>query len=70
MANFTWNHRIVREADGETLVLVECSYDNKGRPDGYAQPCLMAESIEEFRTILGWMNEALDKPIIDITDFD
>lgn len=70
-----WNYRVVRKVyppgiDGErehVLGIHEVYYDDDGKPEMVTENRMDAhgETLDELRTDLRWMMEALDKPVLE-----
>jgi len=70
-----WNYRVVRKAyppgaDGtieHVLGIHEVYYDDDGKPEMVTENRMDAhgETLDELRTDLRWMMEALDKPVLE-----
>lgn len=69
----TWNHRILRHANGD-LEIVEVYYNDDGSLMGWADADVYAHADADggtaslARQVL-WYRQALDKPIVDVSDF-
>jgi hypothetical protein len=70
---FTWNHRIVNrksENGGEDwYCLQEVSYNKKGKPYGYCDPCTGSEDMKSLKALFKLMNQALKHPPLQEEDF-
>ncbi len=65
----TWNLRLVLIKDEECpeddfLEVREVFYDQMGKPMGHAKATLSGDTIEDLWLYLGWMEEALSKPVL------
>jgi hypothetical protein len=69
----TWNFRLLDltdENNGEPyLELVEVYYTDAGEPVGYCKPCTGSETIEGLKQLVAWFALALDKPVIQKSEF-
>ena len=69
---FTWNYRIVNtksENGGEDwYCLQEVTYRD-GKPEGYGNPCTGSEDMESLKDVWAMMNEAMELPPLQETDF-
>lgn len=67
-----WNYRIFVETDADGYKwysIHEVYYDELGQPDGWSEYVdVEGDSVEEVRRTLALMTEALDKPVLRITD--
>jgi hypothetical protein len=70
----SWNYRIMKSVVmGEELYGIhEVYYDEGGNPNGWTEEpiYLLESSIADLRNVLSRINEAFDKEIIDIGQFD
>ena len=73
-----WSYRVLKQQyegkEGESWVeveygIVEAYFDEDGKPVGYCDPHVLGDSVEELRSVLGMMHDALDKPIMETGDF-
>lgn len=73
-----WSYRVLKqqyEDKGEEpwveieYGIVEAYFDDDGEPVGYCDPHVFGNSVEELRSVLGMMHDALDKPIMETGDF-
>lgn len=62
----TWNHRVMRYADG-SLGIHEVFYNDDGNPVSWTEEAIgvAGDNLEELREELTHMLRALDKPILD-----
>jgi hypothetical protein len=69
----TWTYRLIDisdENDGEYLLgLYEVFFDKKGVPMAYTEMNMVGESVHELRQVIEWCALALDKPVVQKTDF-
>ena len=74
-----WSYRVLKqqhEGTGEEswieveYEIVEAYFDEDGKPVGYCDPRVLGNSVEELRSVLGMMHDALDKPILETGDFE
>jgi len=70
----TWNYRVMdltdHSPDGELLYgIVEAYYDKQGNPEGYTDPLVLGDSLQELVETLELMHKAVDKPILNPKDF-
>jgi hypothetical protein len=68
----TWNYRVVRrgkEDTGHYHSIAECYYpEGSEEVDGYAYVEPGGDTVEDLRADLGYMLEALDRPVIEEAD--
>jgi hypothetical protein len=68
-----WNFRLIDlsdENEGEPYVaLYEVHYTDESVPVGYSDPCTGSESVESLREVLRWQALALDKPVMQKSEF-
>jgi hypothetical protein len=68
-----WNFRLIDLSDengGEPYIaLYEVHYTDEGVPVGYTDPCTGSESVESLREVLRWQALALDKPVMQKSEF-
>jgi hypothetical protein len=56
--------------DTQLIYLAEVSFDEQGRPYGYNEPFMCSETEEGLLELVGRLDKALAKPILDYdTDF-
>ena len=71
--NDMWNFRLIDVSDtngGEPYVqLFEVYYNDKDEPVGYSNPCTGSETVEGMKTLIKWYALALDKPVLQKSDF-
>ena len=65
----TWNLRLVEMSheeliDDSYIEIREVFYDYLGKPLGHCTATVGGENIEEIKQYVGWMKEALKKPIL------
>lgn len=70
----TWNYRVFKFTDrSETssFEIREVYYDEEGKPTGYTdgESAPLGMTLDELRSDLGWMLQALDKPVLEESDF-
>jgi hypothetical protein len=69
----TWTYRLIDisdENDGEYLLgLYEVFFDKKGVPMAYTEVSTVGESVHELRQVIERYALALDKPVLQKTDF-
>jgi hypothetical protein len=67
----TWNHRIVKITeivDGTqeyVFSLQEVYYNDEKKPEGYCEPSIVGDSVEEVKAVIEDMLEAFNRPILD-----
>ena len=69
----TWNHRVLRtdNTDGSDFFsVVEVFYNEDGSLIGYSNASANGETLDDVRQDLAWMLAALDKPVINRSEFD
>ena len=70
---FTWNYRIVNtksQNGGEDwYCLQEVCYGKGNKPTGYGSPCTGSEDMESLKDVWAMMNEAMELPPLQETDF-
>jgi hypothetical protein len=70
---FTWNHRVLFEAnddpDFSTYRFVEVNYDKKKRPTSYGEPFMVGNTPDEMQELLDRLQVALAQPVLTIADF-
>jgi hypothetical protein len=65
-----WNHRILKEKDGEEdLYRVVEVYYKRNKPYAYSKPFVCGNSLEELKQVLKWMKEAIKEPVLTENDF-
>ncbi len=74
-----WSYRVLKQqhegGKGEEAWvemeygIVEAYFDEDGKPVGYCDPQVVGNSVEELRSVLGMMHDALDKPVMGTGDF-
>lgn len=70
-----WNHRVLKETEGEgdtaeTLYrIIECYYNDKGKPRGYCDPFTGSESKKGLRLTMKRMLKATKQPVLTPKDF-
>jgi len=68
-----WNFRLIDLSDengGEPYIeLREVFYDDEGVPIGHGSPAIGAESVESMREVMRWHALALDKPVMQKSEF-
>ena len=73
-----WNYRVLKqryEGKGEKhwvhveYGIVEAYYDEDGKLEGYCDPHVLGDSVDELRNVLGMMHDAFDKPVLETSDF-
>ena len=68
-----WNYRVIdltTESDEEpVLEICEVYYNDLGQCSGWCASTNMAEHLDEFRELVKHFLEALDKPILKLSDF-
>ena len=68
-----WNFRLIDLSDengGEPYIgLHEVHYNDENVPVGYGEPCTGAESVEGMREVMRWQALALDKPVMQKSEF-
>ena len=73
-----WSYRVLKqqfEGKGEEpwveveYGIVEVYFDEDGAPVGYCDPHVLGDSVDELRSVLGMMLDALDRPILETSDF-
>jgi hypothetical protein len=65
MRHTHWNYRVVR--NGDYLGICEVYYTD-GKPDGHCEATPGGDTLEEIKQDLGYMHEALELPILDVTE--
>lgn len=68
----TWNFRLVKSStpDDETVCLCEVYYDDHGKPVAYADPCTVADTVEEMSAMIVRYGIAVTLPVLNpVTDF-
>ena len=69
----TWTYRLIDITDenhGDYLLgLYEVFFDNDGLPMGYTEVSTVGESVHELRQVIERYALALDKPVLQKTDF-
>lgn len=64
-----WNYRVVVHADGSVHVH-QVGYRGEMPANCTVNPeCLSADSVDELREKIAYMQKALDKPVIDMSHF-
>jgi hypothetical protein len=70
---FTWNYRIVNaksENGGEDwYCLQEVVYNKNGEPTGHGDPCTGSEDMESLKDVFKMLNEAMELPPLQESDF-
>lgn len=67
-----WNFRLVKSSspDDNVVCLCEVCYDKEGKPIAYADPCTVADSVEEMSKLIIMYGLATMLPVLDpLTDF-
>ena len=68
-----WNFRLIdlsdENGDEPYVALHEVHYTDKGVPVGYSSPCTGSESVESMREVMRWQALALDKPVMQKSEF-
>lgn len=59
----TWNHRVIKT--GEEYHLAEVYYNEGGKPNGWGEPFMLAESMEGLQELLVQLKDALNRPVLD-----
>lgn len=71
----TWNYRVVRfNAEGQTdtyelYEIKEVFYDPSGKPVGYSDATCSADTYDGLFKVMGMMQSAHAKPVINEEDF-
>jgi len=70
----TWNYRVIdlteQAVDGELLYgIVEVYYDEQGNPEGYTDPFILGDSLQELEESLQMMFKSIQKPTLNPKDF-
>jgi len=65
-----WNYRLFKDAE-DMISIIEVYYDKSGKPEMRAEPERVPEAgtVDEMRETLAWMMYALDKPVLNESDF-
>lgn len=70
---FTWNYRIVNtksdNAGEDWYCLQEVTYNKKGKPTGYGNPCTGSEDMKSLKRVFKMINEAMKLPPLQEEDF-
>lgn len=70
----SWNYRIVKLKEWNTLYCTEVYYDKNDNPNGFFNPTsfnpIQADNLEELNLQLIKIKEALSKPILIINEND
>lgn len=70
---FTWNHRVVFEANDDpdfaTYRFVEVHYGKKNKPTSYGEPFMVGNTLEEMQELVDRLQKALAQPILTDKDF-
>jgi hypothetical protein len=68
-----WNFRLVdlsdENGDEPYIELREVFYDDEGVPIGHGSPAIGSESVESMREVMRWHTLALDKPVMQKSEF-
>ena len=69
-----WNHRLMNcpsENGGEDyFTFKEIFYDDQDRPDGYSNPFMGGDDIDEVRELVVRLSVALSLPVLHENDFE
>ena len=69
----TWNYRVVRfkaeDETGEYYEVKEVFYDVGGKPVGYSNATCGADTYDGLFKVMGMMQSAHAKPVIDESEF-
>lgn len=62
-----WNHRLIKRLNNgeEELYIVEIYYENGSIVGWSEQEVVWGTTVDEVKTLLEWMTEALSKPVLD-----
>ena len=68
-----WNHRLMNcpsdNGGDDFFVFKEVFYDDQDRPDGYSNPFMGGDSIDEVRELLVRLSVALSLPVLHEDEF-
>jgi hypothetical protein len=68
-----WNFRLVdlsdENGDEPYIELREVFYDDEGVPIAHGKPAIGSESVESMREVMRWQALALDKPVMQKSEF-
>jgi hypothetical protein len=68
-----WNHRLMNcpsdNGGDDFFVFKEVFYDDQDRPDGYSNPFMGGDSIDEVQELLARLQKALTQPVLHENDF-
>ena len=73
-----WSYRVLKQQyegkGGESSALVEYGivevyFEKDGEPVGYCDPHVLGDTVDELRRVLAMMRDAIDKPVLETSDF-
>lgn len=68
----TWNYRVIHSldvGDSDVYAIQEVYYGKNGKPTAYCDASVLGDTVEGVGMVLDMMKAALDKPVLEESDF-